>query len=178
LQHYAPRIEERTKVLIRAALRGAGAERDACILDISSRGMLLTMADPPPHGGFVEVVAQGHELVGQVEWAKGRRFGIRFRDRINHAAYIAGYDGPIVIRQNVARLAARADAASAYLTSERLSAMTRFVLTLLAGALAAMLLADVVGQALQGMLDPAGTVMAPPVAAPEPEHEPDKLQFL
>lgn len=163
MEHFRPRVEERVKVLIRARIRaGTAAERDSCILDLSSRGMLLTMAVPPAHGAFVEVLAQGHSLVGHVEWSNGRRCGIRLRERINHLALIAGEDGPIVIRERVARLATRGGVEVAALDSQRFSAISRFVLTLAAGAAAAMLLADIVGNALGGVFGSAGNVMAAP----------------
>lgn len=169
------RIEERTKVLIRAELReDRSGARDSCILDISSRGMLLTMLDPPGHGAFVEVVAQGHHLVGHVEWSKGRRFGLKFRDRINHAAFIAGYDGPIVIRDNTRRLALPAAARAALFDADEVSKASRFAFALVAGAVAAMLLADLVGVALHHAVGTAGSTMEMPAGDSYAEEDDDQ----
>lgn len=85
-----PRIEDRTKVMIRARLRGAGPERDACILDISTRGLAASVDQAPPRGEIVELVVGRNNLVGQVKWSGQRRFGIAFRDRISVIGLISG----------------------------------------------------------------------------------------
>lgn len=70
------RSEERTRALVRARLRGSGLDRDANILDLSSRGLLLTAAMPPKRDHTVTVVANGYTLSGKVVWVNERRFGI------------------------------------------------------------------------------------------------------
>jgi hypothetical protein len=87
--------EARTKVLIRARLRGVGAECDACIVDASTRGLLVTCSTPPARGAFVELVASGYPLIGHVKWSNGRRFGVVLQDRISVAALVANDGGPV-----------------------------------------------------------------------------------
>lgn len=70
------RGEERTRALVRARLRGSGLERDACILDLSSQGLLLTAAMPPKCAHSVTIVANGYTISGQVRWVNESRFGI------------------------------------------------------------------------------------------------------
>ena len=70
------RGEERTRALVRARLRGSGLERDACILDLSSQGLLLTAAMPPKFAHSVTIVANGYTIKGQVCWVDERKFGI------------------------------------------------------------------------------------------------------
>ena len=70
------RTEERTAALLRARLRGSGLERDACILDLSSEGLLLTAAMPPKRDQAVTIVSNGYSITGHVRWVNERRFGI------------------------------------------------------------------------------------------------------
>ncbi len=95
MSHERPRVEPRTKALIKARIRDDGAERDICILDVSTRGMLATTARPPTRGAFVELFVGGHMLVGHVKWAGERRFGVVLHERISVAALIAGDTGSI-----------------------------------------------------------------------------------
>jgi len=89
----------RHKVLIRARLRGEGGVREACILDLSARGLLVTASDAPSRGAFVELVAQAeqgsHVLVGQVEWSSGRRFGLTLYEALDLSVWV-GLSAPAV----------------------------------------------------------------------------------
>lgn len=84
------RGEDRTKALVRCALRDDGDEREACILDVSSRGLLLSAATPPPRGAFVELVVGRHSLIGQVKWSSQRRFGVILQERISVVGLLSG----------------------------------------------------------------------------------------
>jgi len=86
----APRIEDRTKVMIRARLRDAGPGREACILNLSSRGLAASADYAPRRGEIVELVVGRNNLVGQVKWSGPRRFGIAFRNRISVMSVISG----------------------------------------------------------------------------------------
>ena len=70
------RTEERTRALVRARLRDSGLERDACILDLSAQGLLVTAAMPPRCHQTVTIVANGYRVSGQVRWVNERRFGV------------------------------------------------------------------------------------------------------
>jgi hypothetical protein len=102
LPDFKPRIEERAKVMIRARLRGAGPERDACILDVSSRGLAVTADNPPQRGDFVELEIGEHKLVGQVKWSGMRRFGLVLRQRISAVALISGDSDAITLQESAA----------------------------------------------------------------------------
>jgi hypothetical protein len=71
------RTEVRVKALLRARLCGSGFERDACILDLTSEGLLLTAAMPPRCSNSVTIVANGYSMPGEVKWVSERRFGVR-----------------------------------------------------------------------------------------------------
>jgi len=92
-----PRVEPRIKALIRARLRDGGPERDVCILDLSTRGMLATSARPPARGDIVEFHIGNHALVGHVKWASERRFGVALPDRISVSALLAGDSNNIAL---------------------------------------------------------------------------------
>jgi hypothetical protein len=98
LSQEKPRVEPRTKALVKARIRDGGAERDVCILDISTRGMLATTSRPPARGEYVELLVGGHMLVGQVKWSGERRFGLALRERISIAALVAGDKGSIALK--------------------------------------------------------------------------------
>lgn len=98
------RVETRAKALIRAGLRWDDEIREACILDASTRGLLMTAAMPPPRGAFVEVLVGHHVAIGHVKWSSTRRFGIALRDRISVVALLSGESAPISLaRQDMQR---------------------------------------------------------------------------
>ena len=89
-----PRIEDRSQAILQARLRGGGAEREACLLDLSSRGF-MALADPaPPRGSYIELVVGRHSLVGQVQWSEERRFGVRLREPIDAQVVLGNEAAP------------------------------------------------------------------------------------
>jgi hypothetical protein len=74
--------EHRRKVLIRAKLRAGGLPIDACIRDISSKGLMVQTRVPPPRGTYVEIIAGNQTIVGRVVWGDDMRFGIISRDKL------------------------------------------------------------------------------------------------
>ena len=94
--HHKPRIEERTKVMVRAHLRSNYVDSDVCVLDISTRGLSASTASPPARGEFVSISIGANTLVGHVKWSGERRFGIAFRERVSVIAAISG-EGDLVM---------------------------------------------------------------------------------
>lgn len=84
------RAESRLKVTIRARIRDGREDRDVCLLDLSSRGLLATTVKPPARGEFVEILLGPVSLVGHVKWSSQHRFGVALRERIDPAAIAAG----------------------------------------------------------------------------------------
>ena len=68
--------------MIAARMHNGNTWCDANILDVSSRGLSLHTAHPPPGGAYVEVRRGTHVIVGRVIWAKAGRFGVRTQDRL------------------------------------------------------------------------------------------------
>jgi len=81
--------EPRQKVLVRARIRAGAAWHDACILNVSSRGMLLQAADPPVRGSYLELRRGALVIVAQVMWSKTHRFGVKTQDALPVAAIVA-----------------------------------------------------------------------------------------
>ena len=98
------RRETRTKVLIRATWRAGGPEHEACVLDASPHGMLVTCAAPPPRGAFVELLVADGSFVGHVEWAGERRFGLTLYDPIDVAVLTGAPARPSATARRRARL--------------------------------------------------------------------------
>ena len=126
-----PRVEDRSKVMIRASLRDAGPIRDACVLDLSTRGLLATTANPPKYGEFIEITVNNKALVGHVKWSSERRFGIVFRERVSVISIINGGSEPVKLKAaRMARANARGSSES-YADSRQFSQILQ--LAVLAG---------------------------------------------
>jgi hypothetical protein len=156
---YKPRSEVRTPVLIRSQLRGAGPERDACVLDVSPRGLLATCANPPKRGVFVELVIRGQSLTGQVKWSNGRRFGMTLRERISVVALVANDGGSILLpeRRKVSRQPMPAVARMS-VDASSFGRFTTFVAWILAAFVAGMLLMHFSAAALSSLAQASGAM--------------------
>jgi hypothetical protein len=80
--------EPRRSVLIRARMRIDGVRVDVCILNISSRGLLLQSSAAPSRATYIEIFCGSLTIVGRVVWSKNRRFGIQTQDRLNVDAVV------------------------------------------------------------------------------------------
>ena len=81
--------------MLKARLRSDGAECDACIVDISTRGLAVSASAPPARGKYVELVVGKKRLVGQVRWCSQHRFGVALSERVSVMSVIANDDGPV-----------------------------------------------------------------------------------
>lgn len=99
--------------MVRARLRDAAGERDMCIIDISTKGLLATAADPPVRGEFVEIHVGRNRLAGQVKWAGTHRFGLALRERVSVAAMVEGGSAPVELARSVGQARARSSLADA-----------------------------------------------------------------
>ena len=69
--------EPRLKVLVRARIKAGATWHDACILNISSRGMLMQAGVPPVRGSYLEIRRGPVLVVARVMWTKQHRFGVK-----------------------------------------------------------------------------------------------------
>ena len=88
--------EHRTKVLIRARMKAGSAWNDTCILNISSRGMLMQAADPPVRGSYLEIRRGALVIVAKVVWASNHRFGVKTQDVLPIDAIVRDVEAPVV----------------------------------------------------------------------------------
>ena len=92
--------EPRKKVMIKARMRVGAAWSDACILDMSTRGLMIQATDPPPGGSYLELRRGRHVIVARVVWSRDRRAGLRSQDPLPTEAIIAEPDqsaGPPIV---------------------------------------------------------------------------------
>jgi hypothetical protein len=69
--------ELRRRVVARARVRAGAQWGDACILNISSRGLLILTARPIFEGSTVEVLKGDHLMIARVVWTSAGRSGLR-----------------------------------------------------------------------------------------------------
>ncbi|KPL66962.1 hypothetical protein SZ64_01955 [Erythrobacter sp. SG61-1L] len=131
--------------MIRARLRGAGPERDACIVNLSTRGLAASAEGAPQRGEIVELVVGRSNLVGQVKWTSPRRFGIAFRDRISVVSLISGEGDLQLERATRSRVQIDARAAN---ENGRGRGRVEFLLIAAAAALGTFYIADFATSAL------------------------------
>lgn len=124
--------EERRRVMLPARMRSASGWSDACILNISSRGLLVFSKGTAEAGSFVEIRRGGQLVVARVVWKNNQRIGlfspdpVRIEDIISNetaAAAVQSSNG-VVERRRIPRTSEQ--------SRERARAM-EFMATLLVG---------------------------------------------
>ena len=98
-----PRVEPRIRALVRAQMRDNMGVRDCCVIDVSTRGLLVSAARPPRRGDFVEIQIGRNRIVGHVKWSGERRFGVALQDRVSPAAVVEGGTGKIALERSIGR---------------------------------------------------------------------------
>jgi hypothetical protein len=81
--------EQRRKVRFNARMRHDQTWSDVVIRDLSSRGMLLSTATPPPPGAYLEICGPATSIVVRTVWVDDQRFGVRSQDRIDVEAALS-----------------------------------------------------------------------------------------
>ena len=74
--------ELRRRVLVPARLRHGNSWTDTCILNISSRGLMIHTGRPISRGSAVEIRRGDHVIVARVVWRDGGRAGLRSVERV------------------------------------------------------------------------------------------------
>jgi hypothetical protein len=69
--------ELRRRVVLPARLRHGGGWSDACILNVSSRGLMIQSGRPSRLGGVVELCRGAYLLQAKVVWQDGLRTGLQ-----------------------------------------------------------------------------------------------------
>lgn len=79
--HERPR-ELRRRVILPARLRTGTDWSDTCILNVSSRGLMIQSARPALPGSLVELRRGDHVIVATVMWRQGSRLGLQADNRV------------------------------------------------------------------------------------------------
>jgi hypothetical protein len=74
--------ELRRTVVLPARMRSGSGWTDACILNVSSRGLLVHSARTGPRGSQVELWRGDHVIVARVVWRDGARAGLCTEGRL------------------------------------------------------------------------------------------------
>ena len=72
--------ELRRRVLLRARMRSSSGWSDACILNVSSRGLLVNASQTMIEGMNVELRHREHVILARVVWRDGSRAGLQADD--------------------------------------------------------------------------------------------------
>lgn len=75
--------EPRRKVMIPARFKAASGWRDACILNVSSRGAMVYAPDLPSRGEIVELRRGQLTIMARVMWRTGGRCGVKTQELIS-----------------------------------------------------------------------------------------------
>jgi hypothetical protein len=74
--------ELRRRVVLPARLRAGAQWSDTCILNMSSRGLLIHTGRAAPKGSQVELRRGDHLIVARVMWRDGARLGLQAEERV------------------------------------------------------------------------------------------------
>jgi hypothetical protein len=74
--------ELRRRVVLPARMRLGAAWSDACILNISSRGMMIQASRGAPQGSLVELERGDQLILARVIWRDGARAGLQVDDQL------------------------------------------------------------------------------------------------
>lgn len=74
--------ELRRRVVIPARLRAGAGWSDACILNISTRGLMIHSGRAGREGSVVELHRGAHIIIARVVWRNGARAGLRAEERV------------------------------------------------------------------------------------------------
>jgi hypothetical protein len=157
--------EPRKKVMIKARMRVGASWRDACILDLSSRGLMIQASDPLPGGSYLELRRGRHVIIARVMWTRDHRAGLRAQDLLPTEAIIAEPDhsaGPPIVAGGERRAApvSRARPVPQHEHSRWRSRAWEFASIAFVGGVFATFAYGAVASALERPLVAAGTALA------------------
>jgi len=74
--------ELRRRVMLPARMRDGAQWTDACILNVSSRGLMIQSARVGSEGTLIELRRGDHMIVARIVWRDGSRAGLQSEDRV------------------------------------------------------------------------------------------------
>jgi hypothetical protein len=88
--------DERLSVVLPARMHTGRGWNDACILNLSARGMLVYSHAPARPGSYVEIRRGGQEIAARVVWRRENRMGLATHERIHIGQVISGQELPSI----------------------------------------------------------------------------------
>lgn len=80
--------------MLPAQLRNGASWTDACILNRSSRGLMVHMTEPPQQGSYVELRKGAHVIVARVIWSDSQKAGLCAQDRLDVEHIVTSAEAP------------------------------------------------------------------------------------
>ncbi|WP_139198099.1 PilZ domain-containing protein [Sphingomonas gellani] len=166
LQNGFRQREPRVRVIVPCRMNHNGGWLDACIHNVSSRGMLVASDGSVKSGDYIDIRRGTLVIIGRVVWAKDRFFGVRTQDRISVDALVgeprratrppAAVEAPGE-RRSATRYASEAQAAHRAERSRQMSSFMQYGLLVCV----ALIVALAAGSHVYGLLDQSmGSVSA------------------
>jgi len=93
--------EERLRTVLPARVRCSSGWSDACILNVSSRGLMIYSKAGAQPGSFIELRRGGQFVVARVVWKKNQRIGLHSPDELPIGRLICS-DGATAAAQIIA----------------------------------------------------------------------------
>lgn len=131
-------------------MRAGASWSDACILNMSSRGMLVHAPSAPSCGSYLEIRRGGYVIVARVVWANDNRFGVQTQDLVPADDLIRNPDGTVqtINAQPSAFVERRATPRQRHETSRWRARVIEFGTFALLGGIAATLMLGAMGELL------------------------------
>lgn len=77
-------------------MRVGASWADACILNLSSRGMLVQSGSAPLRGNYLEIRRGRHVVVARVIWSCNERFGVQTQEPVSAEELIREADDGLI----------------------------------------------------------------------------------
>ncbi len=151
--------DPRVKVFLPSRMRVNSAWADACIHNVSARGMLVTSDAAPEPGDYIEIRRGRNVIIGRAVWRKNQFFGVRTQDRIDLGALqtapaqAGGSPAPGIERRSEDRFRQDAVVARTMERNRALSRLFQFGFLALAVGVAAVMVASTVYDVLSTPAD-------------------------
>ena len=97
--------EERRNVVLEARLRGDRGWGQACILNLSSRGLLVYSDAPANPGSYVEVRRGEQVIVARVVWRRSNRIGLSSQEKLQLGEIVSGTAASAALQLTASNLA-------------------------------------------------------------------------
>jgi hypothetical protein len=151
--------------MIRARMRAGATWSDACILNFSTRGMLVRAARSPSRGSYLEIRRGDHMIMARVVWSDSGRFGVQTQDPVPADRLILDPQGSVPTgKLGETGLAERRSAPrppeAGHQASRRTGGAMEFAALALTGAFAAVLVGGAVAQIAAGPVTAAQAALA------------------